>query len=278
MTNPLHPFLLTLAVGWLSVGVVAVKYAVTVREAARRTAPGPETPPLDPTKDREAPKGESEKDKESPKKTDSGEDKGTDPKGGTAGEDQRPPSVPDFPEGVNWSAGEVLVLIVASGLDDGERAQFNTQIGHILKTHAGKLVGDDVFVVGRTRLRRSADWQKEGCIRDSFPFGEAGVVETFARVRADLEAVRRRRGEPSLRALVLWHSADCPEKPPEGIAEISGAQVVWSGQEFTSQRKCKALEKVFGKAGVTTHGAEIAGVAEDARNALARPLPPAAGP
>ncbi len=267
MTNPLPSFLLTLVVGWLSVGVVGVKYAATVQEAARQTAQGdpppppPPQPPVEPKKG--GPNGTN------PPVEPPVNPRPPDPDPGPSPPNNPPPAVTQLPANVNWAAGDVLVLVAAADMRSAVLRQLGQEVSSIKEQLAERLVGGEVFVADGSRVWKWNDWTpREVNLVSNVPPRET-FIKTFAAVKTDLEAIRRRLNRPT-QTLVLWHSAYCPVDLPAGAGFIDQAAVLWSGKELEEQRRKSALTELFGERGVIPHGPEIGGLANAVVNCVGK--------
>ena len=225
MKNAPFPFLLTLAVAWLSLGAVGAQYVLAVRQAqAAQLA----VTPLD------KPPGASGPATGDPQSGTSAPGPKVLVAGGGPADDPNPPPAPPsrLPDGGAWSSGDKLVLLTAT-LNDQVRDELNVQVANICTDHRGELVGGDVFVVAPDRLWRWAEWRQ---VEKPESFHALDAAETFGKVARDVEAIGKQRGGKPFRTLVLWHSALFPQDPVVNLVHIPDAEVIWSGLDSEQQK------------------------------------------
>lgn len=250
MSNPLVPFAVTLAVAWGSVAFTGVMYALAVPPPAPHVVPTPPlpapvppapTPPVTEVVVVTPPVGPVTPPVPTPPRP-------VNPTPPTPVPVPTPAPTParGLPERVPWAAGELLVLVAPTPDQEQVWGGFAEEVAK-LGPVKNRLVGGDVFVVGRGALWRWSDWVARGKTRpdEVTSAGEtpdAAFARTFELVAADRQAVLAARGR-SFRTAVVWHSPYAPAEPP--AVRVPGTFLLWTGKEQNAQRDNAALPVVF---------------------------------
>ena len=153
-----------------------------------------------------------------------------------------------LPKGVDWNAGDLLVLVSGFDLDLVTGSRFLGGLVAIDKNWAGELVGGSIYAVDKSACRR---WGEPPTMPGDF-FSSGQFPEAMESLRADLGAIRGARAGAGFRTLVVYYSSVAPEEAE--LKPFDDATLYWCGRAVEDQRNCKVLNRLFPRPRFTAGG------------------------
>ncbi len=187
-----------------------------------------------------------------------------------------------LPAGVDWAAGEVLLLVAGPNFTLAERGVLRNEIDRVVADRPGAVVGGTAFVCDREAAwgLATAGPTAADPFRTEQP---ADFAEAFAQVARVGAAVRQARGRPAT-VVVLWHGLRAPplrEFPAAARDDLPAkfaGTLVWSGVALESDAVPDSVLSLFDARSLSLHGRDLVGLAGTVANGLRlTPIPPREG-